>query len=108
MAAGGADYSIGELYLAAEYYYSQAGTADPYKAGSSNAYAALSWALSDFLRLNVAGLMDIAGGRGSCTAILAWDAAQGAILSVYAKAARTGLVSLPWAADGGMYLSLRF
>jgi hypothetical protein len=107
-AAAGADWSTGDFVFAAEYYFSGAGAADPYGAGRHNLYAALSWAASDLLRAALSGSGDLSSGGLSATLSLAWDAAQNAQATLYSRLSRSPSAPLPWKAELGALLSVKF
>lgn len=108
--AGGADWSIGDLVLAGEYYWNGglAPALDPYGAGSHNAFLSLTWRASDFLslvsRLQWSSAQDALSGM-----VLAYlDVAQGAQASLYLSLGRSDSASLPLTALLGLGLSLGF
>ncbi len=109
-AAWGADWSIGDLVLAGEYYWNGGLSPglDPYGAGSHNAYLSLAWRASDFLslvsRLQWSSAQDALSGM-----VLAYlDVAQGARASLYLDLGRSDSASLALTALLGAGLSLAF
>jgi hypothetical protein len=105
-AAAGADWSWGDLVLAAEYYYHEGGGSnDPLFPGQDHFYLAASYSVTDFFRLSAMGYWGPVAGadRASLSAYL--DAAQGASLGAYAAARR---YSGEWMAEAGISLEVKF
>jgi hypothetical protein len=107
-AALGADYSIGRLVLAAEYYYNGGGPeADPAAPGSHNAYAAASWAALDLASFGASGTIGFSARSWSAALSASISAAQNAQLTAYARLSRPG-DGLPMALDTGAMLAVKF
>jgi hypothetical protein len=109
-ASFGADWSTGDLVMAAEYYFNGGvdASADPYAAGAHNFYASLTWKATDFLGLQGSLTWDLGDARGSALLLASLDAAQGATLAAYLRGSRTASTSQPWVADGGLDLRISF
>ena len=91
-AAAGADWSVGDFVLAAEYYYNggRAAADDPYGAGAHNLYAALSWGATDFASLRAYGTWDITDDAKKAVLALSLSAAQNADLALFLSGADAG------------------
>ncbi len=90
-AALGADWSIGRLVLAAEYYYNGGGpAADPAAPGSHNAYAAASWAALDLASFSASGTVGFSAESWSAALSASISAAQNAQVVAYARLSRPG------------------
>jgi hypothetical protein len=107
-AALGADYSIGELIFAAEYYYDGGGAPDPASLGAHNAYASLAWKATDFVTLTGLAAADPASGAWSATLLAGLDAAQNAKATAYVKLLRTVSPAVYRSAEAGLSLTLSF
>jgi len=107
-AALGADYSIGRLVLAAEYYYNGGGpAADAAAPGAHNAYAALSWAALDLASFAASGTIGFSERSWSSALSASISAAQNAQIAVYARLSRAG-ESLPTGLEAGASLTVIF
>ena len=103
-AAVGFDASLGDLVLAAEYFYDSspaAGTAT----GAHNLYASLAYGLSDYAKLAASASVDLEAGTGSGGLLASLEVEQGAFLGLSATLARTGASTT---AAAGLSLELRF
>jgi hypothetical protein len=110
-AAGGADYSIGRLDLSAEYYYNGGGSeADSSAPGAHNAYGAVSWRATDFVRIVGSCIAGFSAKSLVSTLIASMDAAQNATISAYAKLSCAGLGEASWTrtAEAGLELEVKF
>jgi hypothetical protein len=109
-AAGGADWSVGDLVLAAEYYWNGglAPALDPWRAGAHNAYASLSWSVSDFTRLASQFSWDLSDSTWKALLASWFDLAQNSSLALYASCARSGGGASDWAAEFGADLTVKF
>jgi len=107
-AAAGADWSVGDLVLAAEYYYNgdRPAAEDPYQAGAHNLYAALSWGASDLASLRAYGIWDICDETGSAVLALYLSAAQNADLGLYLSGASAG--DSGYSAKAGVDITVKF
>jgi hypothetical protein len=111
-AVGGFDWSTGDLVVAGEYYWNGGGAAaDPSFPARHYLFASLSWASSEFLRLSVAGTIDLTGGAARLQAFIALDSSQNSSLLAFIDATRgsfapvstTGYVLTP-----GVSFSVKF
>ncbi len=113
----GADWSAGDFLFAGEYHYN--GNSVPGDGplvptavfpGAHNAYAAVSWAVTDFVSLSLSGLADLSWGLGSGILLCGIDAAQNAKLQIYARAANGSPAARTrrWSADAGLVLTVTF
>jgi hypothetical protein len=85
-AAAGADWSIGDFIMAAEYYYNGGGAdADPLFPGSHNAYASLVWNATELFSLTGTLIWDISDGSGTALLLGSFSAAQNATFQAYLK-----------------------
>lgn len=107
-AAAGADCSLGDLVLAAEYYYNGglSSAEDPYRAGAHNLYAALSWGASEFASLRASGTLDLSDWTGSAVLALYLSAAQNADLALYVSG--KGMGESGYSAQAGLDLTVKF
>jgi hypothetical protein len=107
-ASAGADCSLGDLVLAAEYYYNggRPSAADPYLAGAHNLYAALSWGASEFASLRAYGIWDLSDETGSAVLALYLSAAQNADLALYLSGSETEASGR--SAKAGVDLTVKF
>ena len=88
-AAAGADWSIGDFIIAAEYYYNGGGaSADLLYPGTHNLYGSLTWTASQLVLLSLTGVVDLEGGAGTGTLLAQVSAAQNADVTAYVQAAR--------------------
>jgi hypothetical protein len=107
-AAAGADYSIGDFILAAEYYYNGGGAgADRTAPGSHNAYASIAWRASDFVAISASAILGISEEAWSATLSASVDAAQNADLASYARLSTTGPAA-PLALEAGASIAIKF
>jgi len=107
-AAVGADWSIGRIVLAAEYYYNGGGSeADRTAPGSHNAYAAVSWAALDLATFAASGTIGISAESWSAALSASISAAQNAEIAAYARLSRPG-GRLPMALEVGTTLKIVF
>jgi hypothetical protein len=104
----GADYSIGDFIMTAEYYYNGGGAPDPSALGSHNAYASLAWKAGDFFTLSGLALADPVSGTWSGTLLAGLDVAQNASASAYAKLLRSASPPESWSAEAGLSLKVAF
>ena len=103
-AAVGFDASLGDLVLAAEYFYDSrpaAGTAT----GAHNLYASLAYGLSDYAKLAASASVDLEAGTGSGGLVASLEVEQGTFLGLSATLTRTGSSTT---AAAGLSLELRF
>jgi hypothetical protein len=85
-AAGGADWSIGDLVMDAEYYYNGGGaSADTLFPGAHNLYASLLWKATELFSLSGTVIWDISDESGTALLLASLSAAQNATLQVYLK-----------------------
>jgi hypothetical protein len=116
-AAGGADYSLGDFVVAAEYYYNGCGAAsDLLFPGSHNAYGSISWKASELFRLSGTLIWDISDESGACTLLASESVAQNASLSGflqygfgrsgYGLGAAAG--GSAWSAEAGIQVEVKF
>jgi len=107
-AALGADWSLGDFIVAAEYYYNGGGrAADGLFPDTHNLYADLLWRLTEFSSLSASSILDLSGRSGQATLLSSFSAAQGTTVSLYLQ----GLwgASLPTlACQAGAIIELAF
>jgi hypothetical protein len=85
-AAGGADWSFGQLILAAEYYYNGGGaSADPLFPGAHNISGSLTWTPTELLAISCTAIVDVGGGAGTASLLATLSVAQNATLKAYAQ-----------------------
>jgi len=86
-AAAGADWSIGDFVMAAEYYYNGGGAdADPLFPGSHNLYASLAWNATELFSLTGTVIWDVSGRSGTVLLLASLSAAQNATFQAYLEA----------------------
>ena len=86
-AAAGADWSTGDLVMAAEYYYNAGGVdADPLFPGSHNLYTSLLWNATELFSLSGTLIWDVSDGSGTFLLLGSLSATQSATLQAYLKA----------------------
>lgn len=83
-AAAGADWSIGDLVMAAEYYYNGGG-ADTLFPGAHNLYASLLWKATELFDLSGTVIWDITDQSGTALLLASLSAAQNATFQAYLK-----------------------
>lgn len=107
-AALGADYSIGRLVVAAEYYYNGGGLqADPAALGSHNAYLSLALNASDLVSLAAAGMVGLPNGSWKTSVTASISAAQNADLGCFAMLSSAGSWSTAML-ESGLSLRVKF
>jgi hypothetical protein len=108
-AAAGADWSIGDLVMAAEYYYNGGGAdADPLFPGSHNLYASLLWNATELFSLSGTVTWDIPDGSGTALLLGSLSAAQNATFQAYLKAAYDPGLAAPAGVQAGVNIEVKF
>lgn len=116
-AAGGADYSLGDFIVAAEYYYNGGGGAsDRLFTASHNVYGSLTWKPTELLRLATTVVWDVTDGSGTGTLLGRLSAAQNAALSGFLQYSygqssyglAFGSGSSSWSAEAGLEIEVVF
>ena len=116
-AAAGADWSFGDVIVAAEYYYNGGGSsADLLYPGTHNIYGSLTWTASQLFVLSLTGVVDVADGAGTGTVLAQISAAQNADVTVYVQAAHGsggyglgyGVGGSSWTGTAGAGLRVKF
>ena len=116
-AAGGADWSFGQLIMAAEYYYNGGGaSADPLFPGAHNIYGSLTWTPTELLAISCTAVVDVGSGTGTATLLATISAAQNTTLRAYAQAGNGqagygmsyGLGGATWSAAAGLVIEVKF
>jgi hypothetical protein len=110
-AAAGADWSLGELVFAAEYYYNGdvSASADPYGAGAHNLYAGISWQALDLAAISAHASWDLSGKTGKAVLSCVWQAAQDAEFALFAAASGSAVSSASiTAVQAGADIKLNF
>ncbi len=108
-AALGADYSIGRLVVAAEYYYNGGGPqADLATPGTHNAYLAVSLKAAELLSIGAAGIVGLSNDtwKTSCTATI--SAAQNADLGCFIMLSSSAGAWDTTILDSGISLTVKF
>ena len=80
--------------------------ADALFPGSHNAHASIVWAVDDYLSLSINGYWQVTENAEQAVFLAAWNAAQNASLSAYARVSLAASTNLT--ADSGLILELRF
>ncbi|HET7838588.1 MAG TPA: hypothetical protein VFL04_02425 [Rectinemataceae bacterium] len=107
-AAGGLDYSIGEIVMAVEYYYNGGGAAaDPLFPASHNAYASATWEASQLASASAVAIVDLGSASGSLTLLGDLSLAQNAELELFAKGTRSGGPAV-YGVQAGFSLAVKF
>lgn len=116
-AAAGADWSIGDFIIAAEYYYNGGGaSADLLFPGTHNVHGSLTWASSELLKLSLAVTGDVQRAAGTASLIASISAAQNADVSAYLQAGNGsagyglgyGVGGATWSAQAGVAVQVKF
>jgi hypothetical protein len=109
-AAAGADWSIGDFVMAAEYYFNSGGAdADPLFPGVHNLYASLAWNATELFSLTGAVIWDVSGGSGTVLLLGSLSAAQNATFQAYLKAGYDpGLGAARVSAQAGANIEVKF
>jgi hypothetical protein len=118
-AAAGADWSIGDFILAAEYYYNGGGiTADLLFPGTHNLTASVTWTASEFLLFSLTVIGDLQSAAGTATLTARVSAAQNADVTAFVLAGNgsagygigfgVGVGGSSWAAEAGLGIEVKF
>ena len=116
-AAAGADWSIGDFILAAEYYYNGGGvSADLLFPGTHNLTASVTWTASEFLLFSLTVIGDLQSAAGTATLTAQVSAAQNADVTAFLLAGNGsagygigyGLGGASWAAEAGLGIDVKF
>ena len=116
-AAAGADWSIGDFILAAEYYYNGGGAAaDLLFPGTHNLSASVTWSVSELLRVSLSVIADIEQGAGTATLLSRVSAAQNADVTAFLLAGNGsagygigyGVGGASWSAQAGLGVEVKF
>ena len=116
-AAAGADWSIGDFILAAEYYCNGGGSsADLLFPGTHNIYGSVTWTASELLRMTLTVEGDVQSAAGTATLIAAVSAAQNADVNAYLQAGNGsagygpgyGVGGAAWSAQAGLGAVVKF
>jgi hypothetical protein len=108
-AAAGADWSIGDFVMAAEYYYNGGGAeADPLFPGTHNLYASLLWNATELFSLSGTLIWDIIDGSGSALLLGSLSAAQNAVFQAYLKAGYDQPLAPGAGVQAGLNIEVKF
>jgi hypothetical protein len=108
--AFGLDWSFGDFYVAAEYYYNGgvASNLDPYFAGTHNVYGNISWKTTPFVTMIADVLWDVTDAEGIGLFVVSADVAQNAVFSAFAELSRNALSTAPLMVMTGIDLLVKF
>ncbi len=108
-AAAGADWSIGDFVMAAEYYYNGGGVeADPLFPGTHNLYASLVWNATELFSLSGNVILDITDGSGTALLLGSLSAAQNATFQAYLKAGYNPAAAARASLQAGLNIEVKF